>query len=312
MKILFLADPLAKIKPRTDTSLALVREALSRGDVPYWAVPTDLRLENGKLSVRSVRCVACPPGELPRLGEAKDSALRHLDVVWIRKDPPFDSSYLSLCWLLSLEEENICILNRPSLLTRYHEKLLPFEAVAQGFLKPSDLVPTHIGGLDSARAFLKRGGWAEAIRKPFFGFGGADIKRFSVEQELPPTRNDDLELTQPFLAEIAQKGDRRIFYLRGKVIGHFVRLPRSGDHVSNIAHGGTGHLVPMSASQKSVAESLGRFLKKIGVDFAGVDMIGRRISEVNITSPTGIRTYAELSGIDLAPKLAEHAQRLAE
>lgn len=312
IKMLFVGDSWDRIKPRTDTSLALVRESLARKHSVYWATASALRLENGKLWIRAVPCRSCAPGEIPEMGTEEDRKIRDFRLVWIRKDPPFDSAYLSLCWLLALEEKQVCMLNRPSLLSRYHEKLLPFEAAAQGFLKPSDLVPTHIGDAQTARAFLESGEWTSGIRKPFLGFGGSDIKRFSVSSGMPLPNEKELELTQPFLEEVTRLGDRRVFFLGGKVIGDFVRMPKAGDYVSNIAHGGSGKMAPMTAAQRAVAERLGRFLKKVGIAFAGADMIGKRISEVNVTSPTGIRTLAEISGIDLAPRIVSYAEREAQ
>jgi glutathione synthase len=269
-------------------------------------------LEKGKVFVRATQCLGFTPESLPELGEEEVKPIRGFSSVWIRRDPPFDSAYLSLCWLLALEEKHTLFVNRPSVLVRYHEKLLPFEAMAQGFLKATDLVPTHIGDAASARSFLQVGAWKEAIRKPFFGFGGSDVKRFSVESGGALPRENELELTQPFLTEVTRIGDRRIFFLGGKQIGDFVRMPKQGDFVSNIAHGGSGHCIAMKKAEKEVASRLGKFLKKAGIDFAGADMIGSKVSEVNITSPTGIRSYAGISGIDLAPQILDYIERKAQ
>lgn len=312
MKVLFIADASASLKPLTDTTLALLRESLSRKHFCYWAEADSVRLENGIVFLTAARVESCPENELPKLSsQGKDFKLRDFSVGWIRKDPPFDGSYFSLCWLLSLEENRLSLLNLPSLLLRFHEKLLPFEAFSKGFLKAGDLVPTHIGDAQSARAYLEKTKVQDAIRKPFLGFGGSEVKRFQLRESSPLPAESELELTQPYLPEIATKGDRRVFFLNGKVIGDFVRMPPPGEHVSNIARGGRGVLVPMTSKQKEVAGRVGKFLKSIGVVFAGADMIGNRISEINITSPTGIRTFRGLSGIDLAPILVDYSERSA-
>ncbi len=312
MKTVFIADAAASLKPATDTSLAFLRECLKRKHVCYWAEPPSLRLEDGRVFVKAARVLSCADGALPTLSSPlKDFKLRDFSVGWIRKDPPFDASYFSLCWLLSLEESHLRLLNRPSLLLRFHEKLLPFEAFSRGFLKATDLVPTHIGEAQTARAYLEKKKTLDAIRKPFLGFGGSEVKRFQLKSGSPLPAENELELTQPYLPEIASKGDRRVFFLAGKVIGDFVRMPPPGGHVSNIARGGSGKLVPMTLKQKEVTGRVGKFLKSIGVDFAGADMIGNRVSEINITSPTGVRTFYSLSGIDLAPRLIDYSERSA-
>jgi glutathione synthase len=253
----------------------------------------------------------CAPEALAQLGASEDRALRDFKAVWIRKDPPFDVSYLTLCWLLALEEKHVAFFNRPSSLLRLHEKLIPFEAVAAGALKPAELVPTHIGDSATARRFLEKGDYDPAVRKPFLGFGGSDVKKFSWKNGDSLPKAGEMELTQPFLPEIATAGDRRVFFIGGKLAGDFVRRPKAGEIVSNIARGGSAHLVKMTARQKATADRLGRFLKKQGVVFAGADMIGNHVSEVNITSPTGIRTYVQAGGIDLAPRLLDYAERSA-
>ncbi len=311
MKFLFVADRWERIHPATDTSLAIVRTALGRKHKVAWTTGDAVRLEDGRVRARVIPCLSCADESLPDTGNEEDRAIAEFDAIWIRKDPPFDDSYVSLCWLLCVEESRVLMLNRPSLLLRYHEKMIPFEAVAQGFLKPSDLIPTHIGDAASARAFLERGGYETAVRKPFFGFGGSEILKFSpLKGEFPA--QDELELTQPFQSEVTTQGDRRLFYLRGKFLGDFVRLPKSGGFVSNLAQGGSASLAPLSAPQRAVVDRLGKFLKKSGIVFAGADLIGRRISEVNITSPTGLRSYLKLTGKDLSEKLIDYAEAEAE
>jgi glutathione synthase len=312
LKFLIVADPLSHLKPATDTTLAIVRSSVERKHGVWWATGDDLYLENGKVRVRARRCVNAAPDALPECGQEEDRAVRDFSAVWIRKDPPFDASYVSLCWILGLEESNVPMLNAPSLLLRYHEKLVPFEAVAAGFLKLSDTIPTHIGDAVTAKKFLQAGNYDPAIRKPFLGFAGADVKKFSLKAGDPLPKQEALELSQPFLPEISTVGDRRVFFLGGKWIGDFVRLPKQGEIVSNIARGGTAHLVPMNARQKAVTERLGRFLKKSGIVFAGADMIGNRISEVNVTSPTGLRSLESVGGPDLGPKIVAYVERLAQ
>lgn len=312
MKSLIVGDPLSGLKPATDTSLSIARESLGRRHKVYWATADQVRWEDGRVFVDASPLQDAPAEGVPRTGSAESLALRDFDLVWIRKDPPFDVSYLTLCWLLALEENKVTFLNRPSALLRYHEKLIPFEAVAAGFLKPADVVPTHIGSSGSARRYLERAGTEVAIRKPFLGFGGAEIQKFTVTPGAELPGGSITQLTQAFLSEITTEGDRRVFFLNGKIVGDFVRLPQPGSYVSNTVRGGKGILRKMTAPQKAVLLRLGKFLKKAGIAFAGADLIGKRISEVNITSPTGIPSYFKLSGIDLMPKIVDYAEREAQ
>ncbi|MBY0371395.1 hypothetical protein K2X33_11955, partial [bacterium] len=307
-----LADPLERLRPKTDTTLAIVHASQDRKHRVFWATESGLRLDNGRVRVECAPCESWQPNGLPHLGAYKEMALRDFSLVWIRKDPPFDGSYLKLCWLLALEEKNVPMLNRPSVLLRYHEKMLPFEAAAAGVLKASELVPTHIGSPESAQAYATAGELSDVIQKPFLGFGGGDVKKFSRGQWAEQASREGDMLTQPYLPEITDKGDRRVMFLNGKVVGDFVRLPQPGQYVSNLARGGSAALIPMTAGQKALAQRLGKFLKKRGIDFAGADLIGSRVSEVNITSPTGVLKLKELTGIDVAAMLVAYAERSAQ
>ncbi len=312
MKFLFVGDHWNQLKPATDTSLALVHASMEKGHKVWWTTAEGVRLEKGKLKVVAEPCLSFRPGGLPGRGAAEELPLSAFKVVWIRKDPPFDASYTALCWLLALEEHSVMMVNKPSLLLRYHEKLIPFEAVNHGYLKSNALIPTHVGPPTSSLLYAQMLKLDPAISKPFLGFGGSDIRKFSLSLGETPPMNEGLRLTQPFLPEIATQGDRRVFYLGGKIIGDFVRLPKSGDYVSNIARGGSGHIIEMKPKERQVAEALGQFLKKVGIVFAGADLMGARVSEVNITSPTGVRTYLQLTEEDLSVPIVDFVQGKAE
>jgi glutathione synthase len=303
MIFLIIGDPIRGLKPKTDTSLALAREALMREHEVHWATPEDLFLWEGRVHVRVDSIKGCAENSLPATDTVEEpQSLNNYDGVWIRKDPPFDSSYLSLCWLLALEENNVPMLNKPSLLLRYHEKLLPFEAVEKGFLTLNELIPTY---LPTGRRFPvpKNFPKGEAVMKPFLGHGGKDVEKVPSPQSPEP-----YIFLQPLQKEITRTGDRRIFVLDGEVIGSFVRLPKEGEIKSNIAAGGTGVMKDMSKKEREIVDRLCLFLKEIGIQFAGVDMIDEKISEVNVTSPTGFLTYKEIGGRRLAPIFLDYAE----
>ncbi|NUM89132.1 MAG: hypothetical protein HUU37_08010, partial [Bdellovibrionales bacterium] len=171
MQFLLIADPLKNLKPATDTSLAFARDALVRGYSVHHCTGEDLFLWQGRVHARTEKILECREGGLPGTETVKEpAAINEFDGVWIRKDPPFDQSYLNLCWLLALEENNVPMVNKPSLLLRYHEKMLPWEALERGFLSPDEVVPSFIpaGRRLPVPPDFPRG---ECVVKPWLGFG---------------------------------------------------------------------------------------------------------------------------------------------
>lgn len=303
MNFLIIGDNLRKLKPKFDSSLELAREALTRAHEVHWTTAEDLFLWEGRVFARVDQITGCAKDSLPATETVKEpQSINNYDGVWIRKDPPFDESYLSLCWLLALEENNVPMFNKPSVLLRYHEKMIPLEAVEKEYLRADELIPTYLptGHRFPLPANFPRG---ETVTKPFLGHGGRDVEKHESAQAPEP-----YFFLQPLQKEITRTGDRRIFILDGEVIGSFVRLPAEGEIKSNIVAGGTGVLKEMNKKERELADRLGVYLKEIGVVFAGVDMINEKISEVNITSPTGLLTFHAIGGRRLAPLLLEYAE----
>ena len=305
MNILIVADPIRSLKPKFDTSLAIVRDALMRTHTVHWTTGEDLYLWEGRVFARVDEITACAQHSLPATETVADpQPINGYDLVMIRKDPPFDVSYLSLCWLLALEENNVPMINKPSALLRYHEKMLPFEALERGFLNQNELIPTFMptGKRFPLPESFPRG---ESVTKPWLGHGGKGVEL------LPAARSPEpFHFMQPLQKEVTKTGDRRIFVLNGEVIGSFVRIPAAGEIKSNIVSGGTGVLRDMTKKESEIADRVGVFLQEIGVIFAGLDMIGEKISEINITSPTGFMTMQDIGGRNLAPLVLEYAESL--
>lgn len=307
MKILIVGDPIAGLKPTGDTSLVLARECLKRNFEVFWATDEEIFLQTDGLGFRAQKILNCQIDELPKTN--RPELLRESDIkgIFIRKDPPFGSEYLRLCWHLSLIENKIPISNLPSTLLRHHEKLLPFEANRAGYLPKECLIPTFIGTLDQAKNFVTELRTDQIILKPFLGFGGNQVRKLKCQQFLetlwPVT--PERFLVQPFLENISTVGDRRVFFLRGQYAGDFVRLPAGGGFLANLAQGGTALNRPLTKEQTTIISQLGLYLKEQKIDFAGTDLIGNCVSEINITSPTGLRTLEKLSGIDLSPKIVD-------
>jgi glutathione synthase len=191
----------------------------------------------------------------------------------------------------------------------HHEKLIPFEAVVQGFLEKRDVVATHIGAV-GVEGFLSQEKASEFVVKPFFGFAGHGVKlvdRNQLLKELQKDENKDA-LIQPFLSEIHDRGDCRVIFVNGEALGHFTRYAPKGEFISNLAQGGRPEKLTLNEKEKQVIEKLGRFLKASGIVFAGLDMIGARVSEVNITSPTGLVNLIDIGGRDCSEDLLDFVE----
>ncbi|MCB0404765.1 MAG: hypothetical protein KDD51_08245 [Bdellovibrionales bacterium] len=293
MKILVVADALESIHSPSDTTIYLTKAALNRGHEVFWATPNGIFLTQSEVGFQC-EPVTLKNGAVKAASRATLLNVSGVDAAWVRKDPPFDAAYLRLCWLLALAERRCWFMNRPSLLLRYHEKLVPAEAVAQGFLESHEIIDNFYKSPAALAAVLRGRNLKEAVAKPFFGFGGRDIRRVPAESVTTVATEDTL--LQPFHKEVQVDGDHRLFFLGGRFIGHVARMPQPGGFVSNFAQGGHGETRPLRQSQQSVVAKLGRFLAHVGIDFAGADLIGNHISEVNITSPTGLVTMESLDG----------------
>jgi glutathione synthase len=236
--------------------------------------------------------------------------LQEFSCCLIRKDPPFDEGYKNLCWMLSCQTK-VPILNSPQALLTYHEKTLQFRAYFEGVIQKENLIPTCVSSsFEMIKSFCTENqdsfqkGY---VCKPWLGHGGQNIAVYKTQTKLFTALKAKLKgnpvLVQPYLEDIHTQGDRRVIVADGKLICHFVRLPPPGKIVSNIAQGGQPLLRKLTAEQKKICLNVAKFLKQKNIFMAGLDMIGSRLGEINITSPTGLRTYETLTGTCVATKI---------
>lgn len=314
MKFLIIADPVESLTAETDSGLSMLREALRRGHDVSWATPKDLRLYQDDLHVRAARVGACDDEARPTL-EKTDEGIRveTFDGVWIRKDPPFDLNYLSMCWLLALVEPTVPMINSPELLLRYHEKLLPHEATRAGLIKKDELVPTFMvtgEGHHIPRDFPA----GEIVSKPWFGYGGSEVEKWgSIQEALDAAYGPEEALTlfQPFLSQVIDSGDRRVIFINGEYAGDVVRIPQPGSIRANLVQGAKAERREMTAQEKDLTTRVGQFLKSIGIQLAGADYISGRLTEINITAPTGFEAIADLEQPNPSVKYLDLAESLA-
>jgi glutathione synthase len=306
MKLAFVVDPLDQLKAYKDSSIAMMREAARRGHEVHALEARAMFVRDG--SVRSaVRRLAVGDDDHAwhRVLDERDARLADFDLVLMRKDPPFDQEYYYATLLLErAQAEGARVVNDPRALRDWNEKLaiLRFPAFAPPTLVASDMARVH--------AFVDAHG--DAILKKLDGMGGTMIFRVAAAD---PNRNVIVEtltdmgrrtiMAQRYVPEIAQ-GDKRVLVIGGKPFSHcLARIPRAGETRGNLAAGGTGVARPITARDREIAETVGASLVEAGIAFAGLDVIGDWLTEVNVTSPTCIVEIAEQTGHNAARDLMD-------
>ncbi len=291
MKLVFILDPLESLKAYKDTSLAIMREAASRGHQLFVSMQHDLFLR----------------GDLAKIYAKKFSFSQHsyslepaieyqpadFDAVIMRKDPPFDNEYLYSTYLLEIAvNQGAKVYNRPSAVRAWNEKL----AVSRfPQFAPEFLVTSHH---DLILEFLAS--QQDIVLKPLDGMGGSSVFRLGVQD---PNISVILEtmtqfgtktiMAQRYLPAILQ-GDKRIIVIDGEPLAYaLARIPKAGETRANLAVGGTGIAQLLSARDKEIATKVGQVLKRHGLFLVGLDVIGDYLTEINVTSPTGMVEIAE-------------------
>ncbi|BCV35314.1 MULTISPECIES: glutathione synthase [Shewanella] len=290
IKLGIVMDPIKDINIKKDSSFAMLLAAQSRGYELFYMEMQDLALLQGEAwaKMRPLK-VQEDPTDWYQLGEATDTPLKELDVILMRKDPPFDTEYIYATYMLErAEEAGVLIVNKPQSLRDANEKL--FTAWFSQFT-PTTLVSSDPQRL---RAFHAQHG--DVILKPLDGMGGTSI--FRVKQDDPnlgviietlTNYGQNYAMAQVFIPEIT-KGDKRILVIDGEPVPYcLARIPKKGETRGNLAAGGSGVAQPLSESDWAIARALGPELKKRGLIFVGLDVIGDKLTEINVTSPTCIK-----------------------
>ena len=288
MRIAVILDPIETLKPYKDTSLAIIREAEIRGHQLFVAFQGDLFLRQDKVRIR-VQSFEFPDGSpWYQLGQYVEHAPQDFDVVLMRKDPPFDNEFLYSTYLLDLAvQQGARVLNNPASVRDWNEKLsvANFPQFAPEFLVTRDN--------DLIREFLRAHG--DIVLKPLDGMGGASIFRLT---QLDPNISVIIEtitdygqrtvMAQRYLPQILQ-GDKRIVVIDGEPVPYaLARIPMAGETRANLAAGGTGVAQPLTERDLEIATGVGKVLKQKGLFLVGLDVIGEHLTEINVTSPTGI------------------------
>lgn len=295
MHIVVVMDGPETVDPETDTSFGLMLAAQERDHVVWHCIASAVEWVDGRPRARARRAHADQHAtEALRLGDAEDVDLTAVDAVLIRSDPPFDVAYLHMTLLLDHLAGQTLVVNAPRGLRDANEKLY-----AHRF---SDLVPPTIVTADADRIVAFVGAHGAAVAKPIEGHGGRGVMALRHGDSNLPSIIDTLTsrgrtqiLVQQFL-DVATTGDKRILLLDGEPLGAIQRFPTNDDFRANICVGGRVAACDLDDDDRRIIDRLRPTLRADGLYFVGIDVIDGHLSEVNVTSPTGIRQLGDLTG----------------
>lgn len=299
MKIAFQMDPIQSVNINADSSFRLAEEAQARGHELFFYSPDKLAYDEGCiLAVGQSFTVQRVQGDHVALGPLEQVDLADFDVVWLRQDPPFDMHYITSTHLLDRLKGKALVVNDPFWVRNYPEKLLVLDF-------PDLTPPTMIArDLETIKAFKARHG--DIILKPLYGNGGAGVFRLDARDrnltslhELFTGFSREPLIVQKFLPDVSA-GDKRVILVDGDPVGAINRVPAEGETRSNMHVGGRPEKIGLSARDLEICARIGPLLKEKGQVFVGIDVIGDYLTEINVTSPTGIQELERFDGINVA------------
>ncbi|MXY14133.1 MAG: glutathione synthase [Proteobacteria bacterium] len=310
IKLAVVMDPVENIAVRKDSTFAMLLEAQRRGWLTHYLQPSDIFLQDGAVMGRTARItVQDDPGDWARLEASTVQDLSELDVILMRKDPPFDMEYIYTTFLLErVQQDGVRVINHPASLRNTNEKLfatcfaqctVPY-VVSRNRQALEQFVDTH----------------QEAVVKPLDGMAGDLVFRMRHDD---PNRGVILEtatqhgtrtvMAQKLIAEY-REGDKRILLIGGEPVPHaLVRIPAEGELRANLAKGGTPKAAALSERDRWICEQIRPELQARQLDFVGIDVIGDYLTEINVTSPTGIRELDKMCGLNIAATLFDTIEK---
>lgn len=312
MRIAFILDPLDGLKPYKDTSLAIMREAASRGHSLHVAMQHDLLLRHHEAKLRYRPFKFAEGATWYSLGNMAEEAPQAFDAILMRKDPPFDNEYLYSTYLLEqAAKQGARVYNNPAAIRDWNEKLavLNFPQFAPTFLVSSEQV--------LIREFLAE--HEDIVVKPLDGMGGSGVFRLKqgepnlgVILETITQHGKQTIMAQRYLPAITQ-GDKRIVVIDGEPLPYaLARIPQNGETRGNLAAGGKGVAQPLTDRDYEIANTVGKVLKEKGLFLVGLDVIGEHLTEINVTSPTGMVEIAAQTDCNPASILLDRLEAAAQ
>ena len=292
-------DPIERIKIAGDSTFAVLLEAQARGHKLSYYTPDRLSMLDGKVVAYAQSLqVRDKAGDHFTLGEAKRVDASSFDVILLRQDPPFDLAYITTTHLLERIHPKTFVVNDPASVRNAPEKMFVTEYVDQ-------MPPTLLShDLEEIKAFRAKHG--DIVMKPLYGKGGESVfllrrddLNFGSLYDLFSSMFREQWVIQKFLPEVKQ-GDKRIILVDGEFAGAVNRVPAEGDLRSNMVRGGSPKATDLSKREQEICKRLGPALRERGLLFVGIDVIDGWLTEINVTSPTGVRAIKNLGGPDVA------------
>jgi glutathione synthase len=292
-------DHISRLNIRGDSTFALMLEAARRGHALFHYTPDRLSLRDGRVEARvepvEVRDIE---GSHYTLGEAEAADLSTFDVVLLRQDPPFDMGYITTTHILERIHPKTLVVNDPAHVRNAPEKLFVTEF--------TELTPPTLISRDRREILAFREAHGDIIVKPLYGNGGAGVFRIAGGDENLAALLEIFEdvyrepfVIQRYLPDV-RKGDKRIILVEGEPVGIINRVPAAGEARSNMHVGGRPEPVEMTERDREICAAIGPTLRARGLIFVGIDVIGQYLTEINVTSPTGIREVKRFGGADIA------------
>ena len=301
----FQMDPLESLSLEDDTTIAIIEECLSKNYNIWHFLPKDVSYINGEVIASSKIILELNRDIQPsfKTSDLICKNLKELDLIFLRQDPPFDMSYITSTFLLEYIEDEVKIINKPSEVRNAPEKLF---LNRWKNLTPETIITRNISEINSFRKKHKN-----IILKPLYGNGGNGIfflgekdKNFNSLIEIFLGTHPEQFILQEYLPNI-KFGDKRIILINGKPEGAINRIPSENDIRANLHVGGKAAKTVISNKEMEICESIGPELIQRGLLLVGIDIIGNKLTEINVTSPTGFREIQKFSNINLAKKLIE-------
>lgn len=304
LKVAIQMDPIGPINIDADSTFRIAEEAQARGHELFYYTPDMLAFQEGRVTARGwPLTVRRKKGDHFTLGDMQQIDLADWDVVWLRQDPPFDMGYITTTHILERVHPDTLVVNDPFWVRNYPEKLLVLDF-------PDLTPPTTIArDLQTLKDFKHKHG--DIILKPLYGNGGAGVFRLDPNDrnlnslhELFAGINREPLIAQKFLPDVSA-GDKRVILVDGEPVGAINRVPASGETRSNMHVGGRPEKVALTERDREICAAIGPLLREKGQIFVGIDVIGGWLTEINVTSPTGIQELERFDGINVARMIWE-------
>ena len=284
------------LNPLTDTSIFLANEIQKKKYKIFYYEPKNLSVVNFKvIALGFFLEFNYKKKRFFKILKKEKLDLEKCKFILIRQDPPFNLEYISATYMLDIIKNKVKIINNPTSIRNVSEKLFSYKY--QKFMPPTIFTQN----LNQIKRFIKIHN--KIILKPIHGYGGNDIhllSRFNIKLIKKFIKKHDYIMCQKFLPKI-NKGDKRVFIINGKIVGVISRIPRKNSFLSNLSKGGKAINTDLTVIEKKISRKIAKDLKKENIFFSGIDFIDQKLNgDINVTSPTGLKTLYELSNINLA------------